>query len=57
MTEIAFTMNITNQGDNLYEDQITFTCITGYELNSDDLVRRSMFSPIHCLDRFRCLEN
>ena len=39
LTDVAFTMNITTQGDNLYEDQITFTCITGYELNNGDLVR------------------
>ena len=40
LNTIAFSTNTTTQGDDLYLDQITVTCIPGYEQNGGDLVRK-----------------
>ena len=39
LNTIDFSVNTTTQGDDLYLDQITVTCIPGYKQSGGDLVR------------------
>ena len=39
LNTIEFSTNTTTQGDNLYLDQITVSCISGYQQNGGDLGR------------------
>ena len=39
LNTIEFSTNTTTQGDDLYLDQITVSCISGYQQNGGDLVR------------------